>query len=195
MKKTLSLIIAIYMAFSLVGCGNQNAGSNVQSTANTNIKAENSGSTNVVTKKEKKTAGISDMATRVIENGTAITLTIGDTVIPATLNNSTSSKELISRLPYTVHVSKYAHDYCGVMKEPLKYDEADVHNGWMNGDIDFARDANYFTILYEDEETSKQFGDQINLGKIDNDLSVIKGLGSSIDILIQLAPTENKNTK
>jgi len=54
------------------------------------------------------------------------------------------------------------------MKEPLKYDEADVHNGWMNGDIDFARDANYFTILYENEENSKQFGDQINLGKIDD---------------------------
>ena len=183
MKKILSLITAIYMAFSLVGCGNQNAGSNNQSMENTNA----------ATKVEKATTGGSDIATRVIENGTAITLTIGDTVIPATLNNSTSSKELISRLPYTVHLNKFAHDYCGVMKEPLKYDEVDVHNGWMNGDIDFARDANYFTILYEDEETSKQFGDQINLGKIDNDLSVIKGLGGSIDILIQLEPTENNN--
>ena len=65
----------------------------------------------------------------------------------------------------------------------------DVHNGWMNGDIDFARDADYFTILFEDEEKSQQFGDQVTIGKVDGDLSVIKGLGSSIDILIQLAPT------
>jgi hypothetical protein len=59
-------------------------------------------------------------------------MTIGDTVISATLNNSTSSKELISRLPYSVSLNRFSHDYCGVMKDPFKYDEKDVHNGWLS---------------------------------------------------------------
>lgn len=128
-----------------------------------------------------------EYATRKIENGTPITLTIGDTVIPATLNNSRSAKELISRLPYTVSLHRYSHDYCGVMDDPLSYDEADVHNGWMNGDIDFARDGNYFTILFEDEENSQQYGHQITMGKIDGPLSAVKNLGRDIEVKIELA--------
>lgn len=180
MKKLFSLAVTICIVFSLVAC------SNGKSTTSTNTTTKTTDNFNSSTEKETKG---SNMSTRVIENGTAIKLTIGDTVIPATLNNSTSAKELISRLPYTVSLNRFSHDYCGVMEDPLKYDEKDVHNGWMNGDIDFARDADYFTILFEDEEKSQQFGDQVNIGKLDGDLSVIKGLGSSIDILIQLAPT------
>jgi hypothetical protein len=187
MKKILLLAVTIFTVFSLAACGNQNSGSSGQSTSGINTTAKTADSLNVSTEKETKG---SNKATRVIENGTAITLKIGNTVIPATLNNSTSSKELISRLPYTVHLNRFTHDYCGVMQDPLKYDEKDVHNGWMNGDIDFARDGNYFTILYEDEEKSKQYGHQVTLGKVDGDLSVIKALGSSIDILIELAPTK-----
>ena len=73
------------------------------------------------------------------------------------------------------------------MDNPLPYDEKDVHNGWKNGDIDFARDGNYFTILYEDEETSEQYGHQINIGKIDGPLSVIKNMPSDIELRIELA--------
>lgn len=128
-----------------------------------------------------------DYSSRIIENGTPVTITIGNTVIPATLNNSSSAKALIARLPFSMTLHKYSHDYCGVMQNPLPYDEKDVHNGWLNGDIDFARDGNYFTILYEDEENSKQYGHQITLGKIDGPLSVIKSMGDNIDIRIDLA--------
>ena len=128
-----------------------------------------------------------EYSSRIIENGTPITLTIGDTVIPATLNNSRSAKELISRLPYTVKLHRYSHDYFGVMDNPLSYDEADVHNGWLNGDIDFARDGNYFTILFEDEENSQQYGHQITMGKIDGPLSAVKNLGRDIEVRIELA--------
>lgn len=128
-----------------------------------------------------------EYSTRTIENGTPITLTIGDTVLPATLNNSRSAKELIARLPYTLRLHRYSHDYCGVMSDPLPYDEADVHNGWMNGDIDFARDGNYFTILFEDEEKSQQYGHQITMGKIDGPLSAVKNLGRDIEVRLELA--------
>ena len=99
-----------------------------------------------------KAQGAEKYSTRRIAGGTKVRLVVGDKVIPATLNDSRSAKELISRLPYTVSMSKYSHDYCGVMARPLSYDKKDVHNGWLNGDIDFATGGNYFTILYKDED-------------------------------------------
>lgn len=128
-----------------------------------------------------------DHSSRIIENGTKVNIIIGDTVIPATLNNGKTAKALLARLPFSMKLHKYAHDYCGVMDDPLPYDEKDVHNGWLNGDIDFARDGNYFTILYEDEEKSKQYGHQINIGKIDGPLSVIKNMGQDIELRIEPA--------
>jgi hypothetical protein len=128
------------------------------------------------------------MPTRVLDQGSRITLTVGDTVIPAILNDSTASKDLISRLPYTVRLNRYTHDYCGVMSEPLKYDEDDVHNGWMNGDLAFARDGNYFVMFYADEDISQQYGHQITLGKVNVPLSTITSLPrGSITVNIALA--------
>lgn len=41
----------------------------------------------------------------------------GDTVIPAVLNDSETARALIAKLPYTQHMSRYSHDFCGVTKE------------------------------------------------------------------------------
>jgi chaperonin cofactor prefoldin len=46
----------------------------------------------VINESEKTT-----LEKHLIENGTAVTLTVGDTVIPATLNNSKVAQDLISR--------------------------------------------------------------------------------------------------
>lgn len=127
------------------------------------------------------------LATRVLEGGTKIRLHFGDTVIPATLNDSETAQALIKMLPYTVRMNRYSHDFCGVMQNPLPYKEENVHYGWLNGDIDFARDADYFTILFEDEKNSEQYGHQINIGKIDCELSVISNLRGSFDVRIELA--------
>lgn len=127
------------------------------------------------------------MATRIIEGGTKINMYFGDTIIPGTLNDSETAQALIKMLPYTVRVNRYSHDFCGVMKDPLPYKEKDVHYGWLNGDIDFARDSDYFTILFEDEGNSEQYGHQINIGKIDCELSVISSLRGSYDVRIELA--------
>lgn len=56
------------------------------------------------------------------ENGTKILMHFGDTVIPAVLNDSETARALIAKLPYTQHMSRYSHDFCGVTKE-LPYRE------------------------------------------------------------------------
>lgn len=127
------------------------------------------------------------MPTRVLRKGTRINMHFGDTIIPGILNDSESAKALIAKLPYRVHMNRYSHDFCGVMKDPLPYSEENVHFGWLNGDIDFAVDANYFTILFEDEENSVQYGHQVNIGVIDCELSKISTLHGSYDVRIELA--------
>lgn len=127
------------------------------------------------------------MPTRVVKNGTRINMYFGETVIPSILNDSETAKALIARLPYEVHMNRYSHDFCGVMKTPLPYKKGIEHYGWLNGDIDFATDANYFTILFEDEKNSEQYGYQINIGVIDCELSRISNLSGSYNVRIELA--------
>jgi hypothetical protein len=119
-------------------------------------------------------------------NLTEVVLSAGKTDIPAVLNDSKSSRELIRRLPFTVKLYKYEHDYCGVMKEPLGYDDNDLHNGWHNGEIVFAADGNYFTILYKDEEISSQFGNLVTLGQVTCTPDIFDKMERKISLSISL---------
>ena len=119
------------------------------------------------------------------ENGTKILLHFGETVIPGMLNDSETAQALIAKLPYTQHMSRYSHDFCGVT-EDLPYDEEEEHYGWLNGDIDYATDAPYFTILFEDQDESEIYGSQVNIGVITCPLADIAALNGSYDVLIEL---------
>ena len=125
------------------------------------------------------------------ENGTKILLHFGDTVIPGVLNDSETARALIAKLPYTQHMSRYSHDFCGVT-EDLPYNEEEEHYGWLNGDIDYATDAPYFTILFENQDESEIYGSQVNIGVITCPLSDIAALNGSYDVLIELDESEEE---
>lgn len=110
----------------------------------------------------------------------------GDTLITGVLNDSETAKALIEKLPMTQHMSRYSHDFCGVTEE-LPYNEDDVHYGWLNGDIDYALNAPYFTILFEDEDVSEQYDYQVNIGVITCPIADIAALQGSYDVRIELA--------
>ena len=125
------------------------------------------------------------------ENGTKILLHFGDTVIPGVLNDSETAQALIAKLPYIQHMSRYSHDFCGVT-EDLPYNEEEEHYGWLNGDIDYATDAPYFTILFEDQDESEIYGSQVNIGVITCPLADIAALNGSYDVLIELDESEEE---
>ena len=132
------------------------------------------------------------MPTRIpMEGGTKILLHFGDTVIPGVLNDSETAQALIAKLPYTQHMSRYSHDFCGVT-EDLPYNEEEEHYGWLNGDIDYATDAPYFTILFEDQDASEIYGSQVNIGVITCPLANIAALNGSYDVLIELDESEEE---
>ena len=211
-KKMITILLTAVFCLSLAACGNGQTGSGSaqeqnqeQSTEQTpEQSAENTGedrtapeaalqadetenSSEKETPAEVKVAKDgADMQTEDETMPTRIPMEFGDTLITGVLNDSETAKALIEKLPMTQHVNRYSHDFCGVT-EDLPYNEDEVHYGWLNGDIDYAIDAPYFTILFEDEEVSEQFGDQVNIGVITVPLSEIAALEGSYDVRIELA--------
>ena len=189
--KKLTLIFAL-CALMLSGCGSA-ASSESGDTAAASAAAETAEGT--AASEEKKVAKDgADMQTedksmptrRPMEGGTKINMYFGDTVIPGVLNDSETAKALIAKLPYTQKVSRYSHDFCGVT-EKLPYSEDEVHYGWLNGDIDYATDAPYFTILFEDEDVSEKYGYQVNIGVITCPIENISSLEGDYEVRIELA--------
>jgi len=113
-----------------------------------------------------------------------ITLTVGDVKFRAALNNSKTAHDLISKLPYTIKLSRFEYDYGGILSEPLQFDEKDKHNGWINGEIAYA--GNYFSILFDGEEQSQDYSNMITIGHIKDDLNIVKGLGQQIEVTVSL---------
>ena len=174
MKRTMMILLAILMLLSVCMTASAESGKRV---AKDGAQMQTDDST---------------MPTRLPpENGTKILLHFGDTVIPGVLNDSETAQALIAKLPYTQHMSRYSHDFCGVT-EDLPYNEEEEHYGWLNGDIDYATDAPYFTILFEDQDESEIYGSQVNIGVITCPLSDIAALNGSYDVLIELDESEEE---
>lgn len=206
MKKIIAVMCAGILCLSLAACGNNNAGSDApqeQTQAQSSENTSEEASAQVDDTQSKSTEGDPEMRvardganmqtddkampTRLpMEGGTKINMYFGDTLITGVLNDCETAKAFIERLPMTQHVSRYSHDFCGVT-EDLPYNEDEVHYGWLNGDIDYAINAPYFTILFEDEDVSEQYGDQVNIGVITVPLSEIAALEGSYDVRIELA--------
>ena len=203
MKKSIpTLIIALAFCLGLAACGGAQTQTSSQSSTTTNAQesaqsesssqtAESAQSSAANKRVAKDDANMqttdASMPTRVpMEGGTKINMYFGETVIPGVLNDSDTAKALLEKLPMTQHVSRYSHDFCGVT-EALPYNEDEVHYGWLNGDIDYATDAPYFTILFEDEDVSEQYGSQVNIGVITCPLEDIANLQGSYDVRIELA--------
>ena len=207
-KKLMAIITVMALCMSLAACGNsstpasgQQSDQDTAQSTETTGPAENDYSsqaqedpTQVQEEKNKVAKDGADMqtedksiATRIpMEGGTKINMYFGDTLITGVLNDSETAKALIDKLPMTQHMSRYSHDFCGVTEE-LPYNEDDVHYGWLNGDIDYALNAPYFTILFEDEDLSEQYGYQVNIGVITCPIADIAALQGSYDVRIELA--------
>ena len=208
-KKLMAILTVMALCLSLAACGNsstpasdqQAAQDTAQSTEttgaaendNTSLAQENSTQTQDEGKNRVAKDGADmqtedkSIATRIpMEGGTKINMYFGDTLITGVLNDSETAKALIEKLPMTQHMSRYSHDFCGVTEE-LPYNEDDVHYGWLNGDIDYALNAPYFTILFEDEDVSEQYGYQVNIGVITCPIADIAALQGSYDVRIELA--------
>ena len=116
---------------------------------------------------------------------TKITLTIGDTVIPAVLNDTDPARDLIEKLPVTVSLNRGPVDYCGGI-DPIKYEEDDVQEGYRSGDLAYWIPGQDFVIFLETEEASPGTPGLVMLGQISTDIEDVLELDRSIKVTIAL---------
>ncbi|MGI6217386.1 MAG: cyclophilin-like fold protein [Coriobacteriales bacterium] len=117
-----------------------------------------------------------------------ISLQFGDTAVTAELNDTETASAFASHLPVTIHVNGTGIDFCGRMPFSLPYEESQVHRGWTNGDVNYNPGGGWFAILYDGEEDSKTYGDQVVMGRIaEEDLARIRSLSGSYDVQVEVA--------
>lgn len=120
------------------------------------------------------------------DGNTRITLTIEGKEYPAILYANVAAKELISRLPLTVSLNRGGRDYCGDIPA-LKYDQAQVQNGYRNGQLAYWIPGQDFVIFIEKEESGASVNGIVALGEMSADFQPLFTLGRSIQVRMALA--------
>lgn len=75
----------------------------------------------------------------------------------------------------------------GALSSGNKVDVVDVSRKKINGCVACYMDGNWFTILFGVEKSSDSYGYQVNIGKIDCELSKISSLKGSYTVIVELA--------
>lgn len=125
---------------------------------------------------------------------TPITLTIGETVLDAYLNDSDPARSLIAQLPLTVSLNDSGNDFCGDHID-IEYSESDVTSGYQNGDLVFWPTANNFVIFVDGEEDSANTGNLVKLGRVTSPQEMLDVLEGQIDVTVALKEEAAENTE
>lgn len=118
---------------------------------------------------------------------TKVNMRFGKVSIPAELNDTETARAFASKLPTTIRVNGTGIDFCGRMPFDLPYEEEQVGRGWTNGDVNYNPGGGWFALLFDDEENSARYGDQVNMGRVTGPLDVLHKLSGSYDLVIERA--------
>ena len=110
-----------------------------------------------------------ELLTRIREAGAALTdpddhnvprlvIRSGDVTVRAKMNGSFAARDFMNRLPMTVTGDDSGVDYCCELEDGV-IDEAELQDGWKNGDINAY--GGWFAILYGGEEQSASYRQMI----------------------------------
>lgn len=123
---------------------------------------------------------------------TGITMSFGDTVITAELDNSETSRAFIERLPMTITMNRYAdREYYAAIEELPENGEA--IEDYENGDVTYYTAGKSLAIFFGNAEASSQ-GDLIRMGRITSDLSLFDSIGENAEVTIALLESEAEMT-
>lgn len=119
--------------------------------------------------------------------GTRIKLCFDETVVEAELNDTETARAFVAHLPTSIRVSGCCIDFCGKMPFDLPYEGTQVRRGWTNGDVNYNPGGGWFAVLFDDEENSARYGDQVNMGCVTGSLDVLHALSGSHTLVVERA--------
>ena len=114
-----------------------------------------------------------------------VELRIGEVAVPVELNGSAAARTLAAQLPQTLPMSASSVGCCGQLPFSLPYDEADIHSGWSDGDLNYKPEGNWLALFFDDERNSARYGGQVTLGHAAGPLEALRGLTGTVDVRIE----------
>lgn len=114
-----------------------------------------------------------------------IKMTVGSTVITATLNDSGTTKAFVASLPRTMTMNRYDdREYYGRIGTPLPEDGERIET-FVNGDVTYFTTGGSFAIFFDKDNESRQSG-LIRMGRITSDLNVFHDFEDDIEVRIEV---------
>ena len=174
MKKLISSLTCSILLLLLTACGNSvetlsDVNSEQESTTVSSSSDISSTSSDIIDEPIQEEVSV-DKPTKERAATYDITMTVGDTVITATLDDSDTTRDFLSTLPRTIMMYRYDdREYYGMLEEISENGEAIAD--FENGDVTYYPAGHSFAVFFNGEERSDQSG-LIRMGKITSDLSV-----------------------
>lgn len=120
---------------------------------------------------------------------TAITITIGDTVLDGVIYDTALAREIKEYFPLTISMSNFGgrEYYGGVDFYPEEENLVGGGKTFEDGDITYCEAHHNMAVFYAQTENPNLSVDVIPIGKVTSDLSVFENLDSSEEITFALA--------
>lgn len=119
---------------------------------------------------------------------TAITITIGDTVLEGVLYNTALANEISEYFPLTISMSEFGgREYYGGVDFYPENLEGGGQTTFENGDITYCEAHHNMAIFYAQTDDPILSVEVIPIGKVTSDLSVFEDLDSQEEITFSLA--------
>lgn len=116
---------------------------------------------------------------------TSITMTVGDTVMTAMLDNSETTQAFLASLPRTLTMNRYSNrEYYGRIEVISENGEAIAD--FENGDVTYYPEGPSFAVFFAGEDRSNQSG-LIRMGKVTSNLSLFENLGETVEMRIEIS--------
>ena len=116
---------------------------------------------------------------------TEITMTAGDTVISAILDDSETTQEFLSTLPRTIEMNRYDdREYYGRIEAISENGESITD--FEDGDVTYYPAGPSFAVFFDGAERSSQSG-LVRMGKVKGELSAFESLENSVEVTIEIA--------
>ena len=114
-----------------------------------------------------------------------VELRIGEVAVPVELNGSDAARALASRVPLELSMSVSSVGCCGQLPFSLPHDEADIHPGWSDGDLNYKPEGDWLALFFDDERNSARYGGQVTLGHAVGPLDALRGQARTCEAMIQ----------
>ena len=120
-------------------------------------------------------------------------ITIGDTKVMASLDDSETSRDFLSLLPLTIDMTRfYDREYAGSLSPASLSRNGEEIDDFENGDVTYYVAGNALAIFF-DKETESDQGGLIRMGKITSDLDILINLQGDTQMTITLAEGKGEN--